>query len=278
MSRIGPANVIKVVAAISLWMFDAFLLLVIGLAAKKKKVALEGAIYAAVFVFAVFSLRGGASAFLGLGAWILSISRAIWLRDLWLPVRTRRAIGVDRSQPPAPPSIASSAINPLPSRPVANLLIGQADDLSSALAWVASSAKQNKHRLPSAAYVTVLEVCQTLDAVIDTETRQPSADAGFEYELEAMVRQYLPKVLHGYLSVPPSMVNSRQPNGRTPTEELLDQLDLLSGQADSLHSSRHGRASAELSSMGNFLRERFGPQQREVFDFGISSRPDQVAE
>jgi predicted phage gp36 major capsid-like protein len=64
-------------------------------------------------------------------------------------------------------------------------------------------------------------------------------------------------------------VNNRQPNGKTPNDELAEQLQLLSRQADALHSSRHSQTSAELTSTGNFLRERFGHHHQGAFDFGI---------
>lgn len=143
------------------------------------------------------------------------------------------------------------------------------DDLASSLGWVTSHAKQNKHRLPSADYVTVLETCHTLDAVIDAQRAHPVGDARFEYELDAIIRQYLPTVLQSYLAVPASMVDTPQPNGRTPGQELTEQLGLLSGQADALHSSRHRQTSSDLTSNGNFLREKFGHQQPGGFDFGI---------
>ncbi|MCQ1957851.1 hypothetical protein NNX39_15255 [Arthrobacter sp. zg-Y826] len=137
------------------------------------------------------------------------------------------------------------------------------------MSWVASLAKQNKNRLPAEAYVSVLETCQTLDAVIDAETRQPMGDPQFEYELTATVREYLPAVIRGYLAIPPSVVDNRQANGRTANEELVEQLQLLSRQADTLHSSRHRQTSIDLANTGNFLRERFGHQQGGGFDFGI---------
>lgn len=153
--------------------------------------------------------------------------------------------------------------------PAATFLAGPSDDLSTALTWVSSQAKQNKHRLPGDTYVTILETCQMLDSVVDAESRQPSGDARFEYELEAMTREYLPTVLRGFLAIPPSMVDNRQPNGRTPNEELVEQLQLLLGQAEALHSTRHSQSSADLTSTGNFLRERFGHHQQGGFDFGI---------
>lgn len=266
MSRLTPQNVIKVAAVCLLFPFLAFLLLIVGIRAKDRKVTLEGAVYAAVFFLMLAVPQDNALstvvAFLGLGSMSASVVRSYMLRDLWLPSRGRQPQHVASVAPQRPPHLATQ-----PSR--AASFAQSSDDLSSALAWVTSHAKQNKHRLSAESYVTILETCQALDAVIDAERRQPSADARFEYELEAMVREYLPTVLRGYLAIPPSMVDSRQPNGRTPNEELVEQLDLLSGQAEALHASRHSHTSAKLSSTGNFLRERFGYHQRDGFDFGI---------
>lgn len=261
MSRLTLGNVIKVSIVVLFFPFIVLLLPMIGIRRKNLKVILEGAIYVAVFI-AAFSIPSDsafstASAFVGLGAMAVSALRSYMLRDLWLHRKGRARPHDVVVQPNAP------------AQPVAAPLAPAADDLSTALAWVASLAKHNKNQLPPEAYVTVLETCQTLDAVIDAERRQPSTDARFEYELAAVVREYLPAVLRSYLAIPASMVGNRQPNGRTPNEELAEQLQLLSGQAEALHSSRHSHTSAELTSTGNFLRERFGHHQRDGFDFGI---------
>lgn len=263
MSRLTVKNVFKVAVAVVFFPFIAFLVLFIGIGAKNKKVLLEGATYATVFIAAVSFSGLGVAALAGLGSMAFSAVRAYMLRDLWLHRRVRRTKNgtpVRVYAPMQPPSQPS---------PVATSFTRPPDDLSASLAWVSSQAKQNKHRLPGDTYVTVLETCQMLDSVIDAESRQSSADARFEYELEATVREYLPAVLQGYLAIPPSMVESRQPNGRTPNEELVEQLRLLLGQAETLHSTRHSQTSADLTSTGNFLRERFGHHQQGGFDFGI---------
>lgn len=277
MSRVTFGNIVKLGLAALFFIFVAFYVLIIGVTAKNKRVIGEGAIYAVIFSVSV--VLTGADALAGLlillsmGA---SAVRSFILRDLWLPRRNRTSRYVEAAEPyptiqPAPefyaptpvaPPVAPPSSAPAPVAPTA-------DDLSPALAWVSSHAKQNKHRLPADAYVAVLETCHTLDAVVDAERRQPTADARLEYELSAMVNEYLPNVLQAYLAIPPSMADNRQPNGRTPNEELSEQLQLLSGQADALHSSRHGYTSAELTTTGNFLRERFGHHQRNGFDFGI---------
>lgn len=266
MSRLSIGNIVKVALTLIFFPFIAFLLLLIGIVAKNKRVLLEGAGYAALFI-AAFSAPEGSpldtvAPLLGLGSMGISAVRSYMFRDLWLKTREQKRQQVAIVQPN--PLVHSS------SQPAAAAgLASSVDNLSSALAWVTSHAKQNKHRLPAEAYVTLLETCQTLDAVIDAERRQRSGDARFEYELDAIVRQYLPAVLQGYLAIPAGMVDDRQPNGRTANQELAEQLQLLSGQADALHSSRHGHTSAELTSTGNFLRERFGHHQRGGFDFGI---------
>jgi hypothetical protein len=262
MSRLTAGNLVRVALAFFFLLFVAFYVLVIGVGAKNKKVILEGGLYAAAFIAAV-SLSGASGAFAGFAVMGLSAVRSYMLRDLWLPRRipkSQRGNTVQEHAPTPPPAQPFPAATSLP---------GPSDDLSTALAWVSSQAKQNKHRLPGDTYVTILETCQMLDSVIDAERRQPSADARFEYELEAVVREYLPAVLQGFLAIPPSMVENRQPNGRTPNEELVEQLRLLLGQAETLHSTRHSQTSAELTTTGNFLRERFGHHQPGGFDFGI---------
>jgi hypothetical protein len=277
MSRLTLGNFVKVALAVICWPFIAFLVLAIGIRRKNKKVILEGALYAAAFSAALAATGSGAllalaatsgallalAPLLGIGSMGISALRSYMLRDLWLHKRVRKPLRGGMAQPNAPVRRAAE-----PSRAAAPLA-PSSDDLSSALTWVTSHAKQNKHRLPTEAYVTILDTCQTLDAVIDAERRQPSADARFEYELGAIATEYLPAVLQKYLAIPPSMVDNRQPNGRTPSQELTEQLQLLSGQAEALHSSRHSHTSAELTTMGNFLRERFGHHQRGAFDFGI---------
>jgi hypothetical protein len=270
MSRLTAGNLVRVALAFVFWLFAAFYVLVIGVGARNRKVILEGLLYAAAFIAAV-SLSGASGVFAGFAVMGLSAVRSYMLRDLWLPGRvpkSRRGDTVQAQSPTIPLSHPYPYPAPAPP-PAATSLAGPPEDLSTALAWVGSQARQHKHRLPGDTYVTILETCQMLDSVIDAERRQPSADARFEYELDAVVREYLPAVLRGFLAIPPSMVDNRQPNGRTPNEELVEQLRLLLGQAEALHSTRHSQSSADLTTTGNFLRERFGHHQPGGFDFGI---------
>ncbi|MCC9205886.1 hypothetical protein [Arthrobacter sp. zg-Y769] len=250
MSRLTVGNIFKVTVALLFFPFMPLLVLMIGVRRSNWKVILEGGLYVAL-VLAAVALPGNAaqfilSFFVVLGLIAVAGMRSYMLRDLWLHPRTR-----------GPQVMTQSGAVTTPP-----------EDLSSALAWSAALAKRNRSRLPSEAYVSILETCQTLDAVIDAETRQPLGDPQFEYELSATVRDYLPSVLQNYVAIPPKMLETKQASGRTPNEELAEQLQLLAGQAETLHASRHRRTSAELTNTGNFLRERFGHRQG-GFDFGI---------
>ena len=56
MSRLTPGNILRVVLAFVFWIFVAFYVLVIGMGAKNKKVMLEGGLYAALFIAALFPI------------------------------------------------------------------------------------------------------------------------------------------------------------------------------------------------------------------------------
>lgn len=267
MSGRTMGNILKITVALIIFIFMPVLVLMVGIGRKNRKVITEGAIYVALFL-AAFSTPEDSplytlASFVGVGVIGVSAIRLYMLRDLWL-----RGKGEDpRHNVPTQPDAATSPVH-RPS-PAGASAASPTEDLSRDLAWVASLAKQNKDRLPVDAYISILETCQTLDGVIDAETRQPVGDASFEYELTATVREFLPAVIRNYLAIPPSMLDNRQPSGRTPNEELAEQLQLLSGQAETLHTSRHRHTSAELTNTGNFLRERFGHRQGGGYDFGI---------
>ena len=269
MSRLTVGNILKVAVAVFFFPFLPLLVLMIGVRRKNWKVTLEGALYIALLIGAfsvpsdsAFFLTAG---FIGLGTIPVSAIRCYLLRDLWLHRRVR---GRQRQGMAPHPATVQPVYAPPAGPPTGAPTEGPTRGLSQALAWTAALAKQNKNRLPTDSYISVLETCQTLDAVIDAETQQPMGDPQFEYELTATVREYLPAVLRNYLAIPPGMVDTRQVNGRTPNEELVEQLQLLSRQAETLHSSRHRHISAELSNMGNFLRERFRTNEGGPLDLG----------
>ena len=254
MSRWTLGNVVRVGAVVVFLPLLAFLVLVIGGVRKNVRASLEGLLYAGAFSTALFLPDfWGPPALLAVAAMGASGVRSWHLRDLWLPARrrwwkrdtTESARVVEQASPPQPDAVEGP------------------EGLRSALAWVRRRADENRHRLPGDTHETVLRTAQVLEAVVAAEQRKPSADPRLEYELEAMARRYLPAVLGGYLAIAPGRAHERQPNGLTPDEELAQQLRILSAQAEGLYASRHRRLTAELSTTGNFLRDKYGHQQPE---------------
>ncbi len=262
MSRWTLGNIVKVGAVVVFLPLLAYLVLVIGGVKKNVRVALEGLIYAAGFSVGVFVLDViGLGGLLALASMGISGVRAWHLRDLWLPARRR---WWHRFIPPEPQEQVEVAAAPPP-----EAALEGPEGRAAALGWVRARGRQSRLRLPPSAYETLQETCRLLDGVIEAERLEPSGDARFEYELDAIVREYLPGVLNTYLAIPPGMVDARQPGGRTPREELAEQLELLSAQAKALHASRHSRTTAELTTRGNFLREKFGHHRNEALDLGL---------
>lgn len=260
MSRLSLGNVIKLGFVALFLPLLAYLVLVIGAVKKNLRVALEGLVYASGFSAGIFVLDvvgiGGLLALASMGA---SGVRAWHLRDLWLPARRRWW----NRFTPAEPATQVSAMPP------AQAAVEGPEGRTAALDWITSLTTQSAPLLPTDARQRLAEITQLLGAVVEVDRREPSRDAAFDYELDAMVREYLPGVLTAYLAIPPDMVDSRQPDGRTPKDELREQLQLLRGQAEVLHASRHSRTTAQLSTRGHFLREKFGQRQAEPTDFGI---------
>lgn len=261
MTRLTLGNVVRVTAVLVFLPLLAYLVLVIGAVRKHVRTALEGLVYAGAFSAAAFVLDApwGLRALLALVAMGASGVRSWHLRDLWLPAR-RRWWKRD---------VVGTATVVETTRPPRTATVEESEDLPSAVARVRVLADRNRRRLPGDAHRTVLRICDVLDAVVASEQREPSRDARFEYELDAMVRQYLPSVLTSYLAIPPSRVHERQPDGRTPDEELAEQLRILAGQADTLDASRQRRLTADLSTSGNFLRDKYGYRQPDALDFRV---------
>lgn len=259
MSRLTLGNVIKVTTVLVFLPLLAFLVLVIGAVRKDLRTALEGLLYGGAFSMAVFVLDfWGPPALLALTAMGASGVRSWHLRDRWLPAR-RRWWKRD-------PAERSTVLGLARARTIA---VEGSEHLPSAVAWVRRHADRNRRRLPADTHQTVAQTCQVLDAVIVAEQREPTGDPLFEYELDALARQYLPAVLKNYLAIAPSKVHERLPDGRTPDEELTEQLRILRSQADALYASRHRRLTAELSTTGNFLRDKYGHRQPDAFDLRL---------
>lgn len=100
--------------------------------------------------------------------------------------------------------------------------------------------------------LALLDEARTLGA-----DRLPGDDA---YALRTMRERYLPETLDAYEAIPPALRATPDPvSGRTPDDQLLEQLAILERSAAQrlLRLAEHGRT--QLSANGRFLVDRLGP-------------------
>ncbi|MFC4060126.1 hypothetical protein ACFOWE_17615 [Planomonospora corallina] len=79
------------------------------------------------------------------------------------------------------------------------------------------------------------------------------------------IRDYLPASLDAYAALPRSYAMERRDgDGRSPHEELLDQLDLLDGGLREIARAVHRGDEQALRDQGRFLRDRFGRSELDL--------------
>lgn len=112
--------------------------------------------------------------------------------------------------------------------------------------------------LSAQAQACVDRVLALLDEARALGTDQLSGEDA--YALRTMRERYLPETLDAYERIPPALRATLDPSsGRTPDDQLLEQLAILERSAAQrlLRLSEHGRT--QLSANGRFLIDRLGP-------------------
>lgn len=135
------------------------------------------------------------------------------------------------------------------------------DHLLRGVESIRRTVEQSKDRLPSEAYHSVLKTTKTLSSLLTHEKDHPTKNPEFEYEVEAISHKFLPKALNAYFKVPNPLIDEEQPNGKTPEEEIIEQTALLREETDSLYAVRHQETLDDFTTLGNFLRDKFGHLQ-----------------
>jgi hypothetical protein len=88
--------------------------------------------------------------------------------------------------------------------------------------------------------------------------QRQSASAEELHQLTALVRQYLPEAVDRYLALPASYVaTATSATGRTPAQELLDQLQLLHEGAEQLATAVYDSDAQALAVGRRFLDAKF---------------------
>ncbi|PPK95368.1 hypothetical protein CLV92_106189 [Kineococcus xinjiangensis] len=111
--------------------------------------------------------------------------------------------------------------------------------------------------LPPGAVATVLDIAATVRPLL-ARAAEPGADARVVHDLHALAGEYLPTALEDYLRLPPDVAAApTATTGRTPAEELTEQLELLREGAAGLRSDLHAADAERLSTQRRFLETKF---------------------
>lgn len=128
--------------------------------------------------------------------------------------------------------------------------------LRQALAQLNRFINRNAGRMPGVAVVHAQRVTDTLRAIIDTSEVRP-LEIHALLTLKGIVSDYLPTTLRSFLAVDERVLDTQQISGRTPTQWLLEQLDILRVSAEQVLDAVQGRDADALVTQGNFLRTKF---------------------
>lgn len=115
-------------------------------------------------------------------------------------------------------------------------------------------------RLPVGVVPRVRAIEDVLVELLDHEekTDWTSISAQARFSIGATISDYLPTSLKAYLALPPGFAEShRTPEGRSPGEELAEQLRLLALAVHELALAVYSGDAERLSTQGRFLDTKF---------------------
>lgn len=118
-------------------------------------------------------------------------------------------------------------------------------------------------RLPGVAVVRARRVTDLLQAIIDTSDARP-LEIHALLSLKGIVNDYLPTTLRSFLAVDERTVDTGHPAGRSPTRQLVEQLDILHTSAERVLGAVRSQDSDALVTQGNFLQAKFGDSELDL--------------
>ena len=142
---------------------------------------------------------------------------------------------------------------PRPTAPDVDSPAGLADTLD----HLVDRINRSSGRLPISAVVAALDVTDIVDQLLDTTRDDDVPDVEVILAVRGIVRDYLPTTLDRFLALDPSVVDQPLTSGRTPREQLDEQLVQLAGAAADVLAATRARDADRLVSQGNFLRTKF---------------------
>jgi len=143
-----------------------------------------------------------------------------------------------------------------PTRPFADRMAEQANNIS----WAARRAGA---RLPIAALPQLGLIEDILYPLLThLRTNLPTVDE--EIAVEAFVGDYLPTTLNAYLALNPQFARQPRADGRTPGDDLVEQLETLEDAIRDLSQALYAHDAQQLSIQGRFLGAKFSRSDLEL--------------
>ena len=139
--------------------------------------------------------------------------------------------------------------------------------LRSALRALVQRVNRAADRLPVGVVPQVRAIEDALRELLDhvAATAGSATSAQERFTLAATVNDYLPTSIDAYLALPPAFAEShRTPAGRSPGEELLEQLILLESAVRDLALAIYSGDAERLSTQGRFLDSRFATSELDL--------------
>ena len=131
-----------------------------------------------------------------------------------------------------------------------------AEQMLSQLSGTSAAARRAGDRLPVAALPRLGLIEDLLNPLLDhLRTSPPSVDE--EIAVQAMVGDYLPTTLNAYLSMNTEFAQQTRADGRTPGDDLLEQLATLEQAIRELTQAVYAHDAQELQVQGRFLSTKF---------------------
>ena len=156
-----------------------------------------------------------------------------------------------KRDPPAPAD-GRPTEEPAPAAPAVPFGERMAEELES-IRWTARRAGGT---LPVAALPMLGLIEDELGPLVEYLIDHPP-NVDEEIAVEALLTDYLPTTLRAYMGLNRQIAMKARSDGRTPGDELLDQLALLGGAARELSASVYAHDAEQLATQGRFLGTKF---------------------
>ncbi|MEA2184462.1 MAG: hypothetical protein QOF69_3647 [Solirubrobacteraceae bacterium] len=151
-----------------------------------------------------------------------------------------------RDRPPAPAQAPAPAV---PAEPFGERMNARLEEIG----W---DARRAGGRLPIAALPQLGRIEDVLHPLLDhLVANPPSVDE--EIAVQAMLTDYLPTTIGTYVGMNRQFAETPRADGRTPGDDLLEQLVMLEGAAHELSLAVYAHDAQQLATHGRFLSTKF---------------------